>query len=269
MLNCRKILIEDILDIPNEYSIDSYIAKEKFVVYGNLNAKDKNIFKDYVRKIQWCYRFRDDEIRIPSFFNDKRRYGEVEIINIILKDENLSMSSKEDYFLNQDKKIDRLIDIVFRLITFPQLVVVQYRSYIRLFATHLSVNLVDSSKRTIDDIVSTNWIDTKNIKDIEYTLFNNIQVDNLSHENMYEFYNGFVEGIIRYNGSLTSGGEIDLSTDRIKEINDEIIVLNKEINQFKSKLKIESQQRLIRKLNNEIRSRRFKIKDLENELKGI
>lgn len=269
MLNGRKILIKDILYIPKKYSIDSYIAKEKFAIYGNLNAENKKIFKDYVRKIQWCYRFRDDEIMIPAFFNDKRRYGEVEIINIILKDENLSMSSKEDKFLKQDNKVDNLINIVFRLISFPQLVVVQYRSYIRLFATHLSVNLVDSSKRTIDDIVSTNWVDTKNIKDIEYTLFNNIQVDNLSHENMYEFYNGFVEEIIRYNGSLTSGGEVDLSTDRIKEINDEIEVLKKEIKDFKSKLKGESQKRLERKYNKEIQFRRKKLKEFENELKGI
>ena len=269
MLNDRKILFKDILNVPKKYSIYYYIAKEKFVLYGNLKSDDKKIFKDYVRKIQWCYRFRDEEIRIPPCFNDMRRYGEVEIINIILKDENLSMSSKDDKFLNQDKKVERIVELAFRLITFPQLLIVQYKSYIRLFTTHLTVHMMDSSKRTIDEIISTNWIDTKNIKDIEYTLFNNIQIDCLDHENMYEFYNGYVEEIIRYNGSLTSGGEIDLDIDRIKEINDEIEFLKKEIAQYTTKLKGESQQRLLRKFNNEIRLRRVKIKELENELRGI
>ena len=221
----REIIFTDILKIPDKYAIDSYIAKEKFAIYGNLNSDDKQIFKDFVRQIKWCYRFRDDEIGIEPYFDDKRRYGEVEVINIILKDENLSKSSKEDKFFKHDSKIDRLIKIVFRLIMFPQLVIIQYKSHIRLYASHVSLNMVDSSKRTIDEIISTNWIDTKNINDIEYTLFNNILIDNLSDENMYEFYNGFVGEIIKYNGSLTSGGEIDLSTDRIKEINDEIEVL--------------------------------------------
>lgn len=265
----REIIFKDILNISNEYSIDCYIAKEKFIYYGNLKTDDKTIFKDFVRQIQWCYRFREDNMGIKPYFDDKRRYGEVEVINIILKDENLSKSSKKDQFFKQDKKIERLVEIVFRLIKFPELVIVQYKSYIRLFAAHISVHLVDSSKRTIDDIVSTNWIDTQNIKDIEYTLFNNIQLENLCHENIYEFYNGFVEEIIRYNGSLTSGGEVDLSIDKIKEINDEIESLNKEITQFSSKLKRESQQRLIRKYNKEIQIRRKKIKALENELKGI
>ena len=265
----REILFKDILNIPNKYSIDYYIAKEKFVSYGNLNSDDKEIFKDFVRQIQWCYRFRDEEIGIEPYFTDEKRYGEVEIINIILKDENLFQSPKEDKFFKQDGKIDKLIKIVFKLIKFPQLLIVQYRSHIRLYVSHVSVNMVDSSKRTIDEIISTNWINTKNINDIEYTLFNNIQIDKLNHENMYEFYNGFVGEIIKYNGSLTSGGEVDLSTDRIKEINDEIDELNKEIKQFKSKLKGESQKKLERKCNKEIIIRRKKIKDLENELKGI
>ena len=161
------------------------------------------------------------------------------------------------------------MELLFKTITFPELIIVQYKSFIRLFVTHLSVNLIDSRKRTIDEIISTDWIDTKNITNMEYTLFNNIQIENLNHENFYKFYDGYVEAIIRYNGSLTTGKDVDLSTERIKEITDEIEVLKKEIKKLKSKLKNESQQRLIRKINNEIRIRRVKIRDLENELKGI
>ena len=129
----REILFKDILNISSEYSIDYYIAKEKFIYYGNLKSDDKAIFKDFVRQIQWCYRFREDNIGIKPYFDDKRRYGEVEVINIILKDENLSKSSKEDQFFKQDKKIERLIEIVFRLIKFPELVIVQYKSFLTQF----------------------------------------------------------------------------------------------------------------------------------------
>ena len=264
----REILFKEILEIPNEYSIDSYIAKERLINSGGLNSNDKTILKDYVRQIQWCYRFREDNIRIKPYLTDTQRYGEVEIINVILKDENITRSSSEYNTFIQDKKIERIVELLFRIITFPELIIVQYKSYIRLFVSHISVNLIDSKKRTIDEIISTNWIDTKNINDLEYTLFNNIQLENLSHENFYKFYDGFVESIIRYNGSLTSGNEVNLSTDRIKEINDEIIDLNKEIKKLRNELKKETQPRLMSKINKEIRNKRLRLKELEDELNG-
>ena len=125
-----------------------------------------------------------------------------------------------------------------------------------------------SKKRTIDEIISTNWIDTKNINELEYTLFNNIQIDNLNHENFYRFYDGIVDAIIRYNGSIVGGSEVKLSTERIKEINDEITILNKEIKKLRADLKKETQPRNIAEINNEIINKRFKMRDLENELTG-
>jgi len=264
----RDIIFNDYLKIPKEYAIDKYIAKDRLVKSGGLKSVDKKNLQDYVRQIQWCFRFREDNIRIKPYFDDKRRYGEVEIINVILKDENISKSPAEDKTFAQDKKIEKIVELLFRLITFPELIIVQYKTQIRLFASHISVNLIDSKKRTIDEILSTNWIDTKNLNDIDYTLFNNIQLENLSHENFYEFYNGYVEGIIRYNGSLTTGSEVDLSTERIKEINDEINDLNKEIKKLRIKLKKETQSRLMDELNTEIREKRLRIRDLKNELNG-
>ena len=73
--------------------------------------------------------------------------------------------------------------------------------------------------------------------DFELTLFNNLQIDNLSHENFYEFYNSIVESIIKYNGSVLGGSQVELTADRTKEINDEINMLNKEIKKLRLELK--------------------------------
>lgn len=263
----QEILFKDILKIPNKYSVDKSITK-KLIRSKGLNSNDINLLKDYVRQMKWCYRFREDNIHIKPYLSDNRRYGEVEIINVILKDENISRSPLEDNTFVQDKKIERIVELLFRLITFPELIIVQYKTSIRLFVSHISVNLIDSKKRTIDEIISTNWIDTKNINDLEYTLFNNIQIENLNHDNLYEFYNGFIEAIIRYNGSITSGNEVDLSTDRIKEINDEVDSLNKEIKKLRSELKKETQPKLMSKINKKIRNKRLRLKELEDELNG-
>lgn len=264
----REILFKEILKIPKIYSIDKYLAKERLTRSGALNRVDEDLLTKYVRQIQWCYKFTKENIRIEPYLDDKRRYGEVEIFNVILKDENISYSPKEDFVFVQDKKIERIVELLFKTISFPELIMVQYKSLIRLFVTHLSVNLIDSRKRTIDEIISTNWIDTKNINELEYTLFNNIHIDNLSHENFYKFYDGIVEAIIRYNASVISGSEVKLSSERIKQINDEINDLNKEIKKLRLKLKKETQPRLMSEINNEIRNMRLKIRDLEKELNG-
>ena len=264
----REILFKEFLKIPKEYSIDKYLAKERLIKSGSLKSSDKNILTEYVRQIQWCYKFTKENIRIEPYLDDKRRYGEVEIFNVILKDENISYSPKEDSVFVQDKKIEHIVELLFKTISFPQLIIVQYKNLIRLFVTHLSVNLIDSRKRTIDEIISTNWIDTKNINDIEYTLFNNIQIENLNHENFYKFYDGFVEAIIRYNGSLATGKEVELSTERIKEIFDEKYDLNKEIKKLRFELKKETQPQLMSKINKKIRNKRLRLKELEDELNG-
>ncbi|WP_405267790.1 DUF4391 domain-containing protein [Methanobrevibacter sp.] len=267
MSNNREILFNDFLNISDEFLIDSYISKEKFYNFGSLNSSDKKLFKNYVRQVKWCYRFHNSNINIQPYFDDKKRYGEVEVCNIILKDENISKSANEDKFFNEDKKIDKIVEIVLRLITFPQILVVQYRSMIRIFTSHITVNLVDSKKRTLDKIVSTNnWIDTKNINDLEYTLFNNIQIENLNHENFYEFYNSFIDNVIKYNASLMVGEEVELPVDELKEINDRIEILNKEIKSLRIDLKNATQPRDESRINNDIRIRRIEIRNLQKKL---
>ena len=109
-------------------------------------------------------------------------------------------------------------------------------------------------------------MDTKNLNELEYTLFNNIQIENLSHGNFYEFYNSFIENVIKYNASLMIGDEVELPADELKEINDRIELLKNEIKSLRIDLKRATQPRIESKINNEIRIRRIEIRDLEKKL---
>ena len=262
------VLIDDFLDIPSNCKIDRVIAKEKF--YANLNSKDQKIFQDYIRQIRWYSRLAEDNTNILPYNDETKRYNEIEIISIVLKDENLkeltdSNKVNNAYFV-QDKKIDRLLDITFRFITFPQLIVMQYRNKIKLCVTHLTINKADSSKFTLDEIITTNWININTLNDLEKSLINNIQLDKQSHDNFYKFYSDIVDNIIEYNGSLMVGKKVELSTERIKWITDRITELEKEINSLRKDLKRETQHPLRSKINNEIRNRRIEIKNLKEEL---
>ena len=51
MSNKREIIFNNFFKIPKEFLIDSYISKEKFYYFGNLNSSNKKLFKDYVRQL--------------------------------------------------------------------------------------------------------------------------------------------------------------------------------------------------------------------------
>lgn len=262
------VSISDFLEIPSNCIIDKVIAKEKF--YDNLKSKDQQIFQKFIRQIRWHARLAEDNTHILPYNDETRRYNEVEIISIVLKDENLKELTDANkvnnaYFV-QDKKIDRILDITFRFITFPQLIVMQYRNKVKLCVTHLTINQADSSKFTLDEIISTNWINVKSLNDFEKALMENIQLENLSHENFYMFYSDIVDNIINYNGSILAGKKVELLADEIKRITDRIKELEKEIKVLQRELKNETQHPLRSKINNEIRNRRIEIRDLKEKL---
>ena len=262
--------IDDFLNVPSDCIIDKVIAKEKFYSYGGLNSKDKQFFQDYVGQIRWHARFAEDNTHILPYNDETKKYNEVEILFITLKEEKLrelSDSNKTNSsFFVQDKKIERIIEILFRFILFPQLIVLNYRSKLKFYTTHLTINLVDSTKFTLDEMISTNWIDLNKLGSIEEIFFSNMHFENLSHENFYKFYGGYVDNIIKYNGSVLSGSNIELPVDEIKAIEDRIEELDKEIAIFIKELNKETQPRLISKINNEIRIRRIEKRDLLKKL---
>lgn len=142
----RHCIIEDFLKVPKECIEDTVIAKNIIADEGNLKTKDKNIFKDYIRQIKWCYNFSDRNVRIPKYNDEKRDYEEVQLFNMILKDENLSKISgankySEQYF-KEDKKIERVVDILFRFVPYPIIIVVQYKKEIKLFVTHIYMETI-------------------------------------------------------------------------------------------------------------------------------
>ena len=262
--------IEELLGIPSNCVIDRLVAKEKVFQNANLNSNDKKLFIDYVNQIWWNSRLAEDSTDIIPYKDDTKKYNEVEILFITLKEEKLrelSDSNKTNsLFFVQDKKIERIIEILFRFILFPQLIVLNYRSKLKFYTTHLTINLVDSTKFTRDEMISTNWIDLNKIGDIEEYFFNNMQFENLSHENFYKFYGGYVDSIIKYNGSVLSGSNIELPVDEIKVIEDRIEELDNEIAILIKELNKETQPRLISKINNKIRIRRIEKRDLLKKL---
>ena len=246
------VLIEELLTIPDECKVNDIIAKDLIFSEGELKSSDKKIFTNYVKQVRWLYSLKKENIGINQYNDDTKEYLEVEIINIVLK---------------EDKKLARIADIVMRIMPYPIVLVFEFKGKIQLFVSHQSESLVDSSKITLDDVISTNWIVFNEMDEMDGILFKDLQLSNLDYSNFYKFYDSIVQKIIKYNGSKSVGREVNLSVEEIKRVNNKIASLESEINNLRINLKKETQPQLIVEINNKIRDKLFEKENLINKLK--
>ncbi|WP_040682581.1 DUF4391 domain-containing protein [Methanobrevibacter boviskoreani] len=265
------LLIEKLTDIPESALMNVVISKKDIFGACGLVKSDKEVFTKYVKQMKWIYKLDDGIIRLKPYHDDNRDYLEIEFININLKVENFHEIENDNEFnsfsLKEEGKINRIADIILRFIPYPIVLSFQYDDrYIRLFASHISDSLIDKDRITLDELISTNWIDTENMNTFSEDFFNNIKLDNLSFKNTYTFYDDIINAIIIYNGKINAGKDVSVSIERVNEINKEITKLNNEITDLKYKIKKESQFNKKVDLNMKINLLDDKVIKLKSEL---
>lgn len=260
-------LIEDILEVPTNCVVDSVIPKKEVFEAADLKNKDKRIFTDLIKQIKWCYNFTEDNIRVEKYVDEKRRYDEVELININLKYDNVHKIDVGKF--KEDDKIDRIADIVMRFIPYPIILTMQYDNELKFYTAHIRESKADYDKIVIDGkILSTNWMDIDNLNEIEDDFISKIQLDNLDRADFYSFYNSYFEAIVQHDGAIMAGGIVNLSVGEIKKIYDEIFILDSKIKEVEKE--ISQEDNFNAKMDLNIKAHKFKEEKekLINELKG-
>ena len=261
------VLIEDILEVPRNCIVNRPIPKKEVFEAGNLNSADKRIFTDLVKQIKWCYNFTEDNIRVSKYSDDIRNYEEVELINITLKYDHVHKIDIGKF--KEDDKIDRIADIMMRFIPYPIILTIQYDNELKFYAAHIRESKADYDKIVIDGkILSTNWMDLDRLSEIEDDFISKIQFDNLGRIDFYGFYNTYFEAIVQHEGAIMAGGTVNLSVEEIKNIYDEISILDSKIKEIEKEISDEDNFNAKMELN--IKAHRFKEEKemLINELKG-
>lgn len=260
-------LIEDILEVPTNCVVDSVIPKKEVFEAADLKNKDKRIFTDLIKQIKWCYNFTEDNIRVEKYVDEKRRYDEVELININLKYDNVHKIDVGKF--KEDDKIDRIADIVMRFIPYPIILTMQYDNELKFYTAHIRESKADYDKIVIDGkILSTNWMNIDNLSEIEDDFISKIQFDNLDRTDFYSFYNSYFEAIVQHDGAIMAGGTVNLSVEEIRRIYDEIYVLDLKIKEVEKE--ISQEDNFNAKMDLNIKTHEFKQEKekLINELKG-
>ena len=260
-------LIEDILEVPTNCVVDSVIPKKEVFEAADLKNKDKRIFTDLIKQIKWCYNFTEDNVRVEKYVDEKRRYDEVELININLKYDNIHKIDAGKF--KEDDKIDRIADIVMRFIPYPIILTMQYDNELKFYTAHIRESKADYDKIVIDGkILSTNWMNIDNLSEIEDDFISKIQFDNLDRTDFYSFYNSYFEAIVQHDGAIMAGGIVNLSVGEIKKIYDEISILDSKIKEIEKE--ISQEDNFNAKMDLNIKAHEFKEEKemLLNELKG-
>ena len=261
------VLIEDILEVPRDFIVDSVIPKKDVFEAGDLNNKDKRIFTDLVKQIKWCYNFTENNIRVSKYVDEIRSYDEVELINIALKYDNVHKIDIGKF--KEDDKIDRIADIMMRFIPYPLILTIQYDNELKFYSAHIRESKADYDKIVIDGkILSTNWMDLNNLSEIEEDFISKIQFHNLNRTDFYNFYNTYFEAVVQHDGAIMAGGTVNLSVEEIKKIYDELSILDLKIKEIDKE--ISEEKNFNAKIELNIKAHRFKEEKemLINELKG-
>ena len=261
------VLIEDIMEVPRDCIVNSAIPKKQIFESAELKNKDKRIFTDLVKQIKWCYNFTEDNIRVSKYSDDIRNYNEVEVINITLKYDNVHKIDIGKF--KEDDDIDRIADIIMRFIPYPIILTIQYDNELKFYSAHIRESKADYTKIVIDEkILSTNWMNLDHLSEIEDDFISKIQFDNLDRADFYSFYNSYFEAVVQHDGAMMAGGTVNLSVKEIKEIYDEISILDTKIKDIEKEISNEDNFNSKMELN--IKAHEFKQEKeiLINKLKG-
>jgi len=234
------------LNIPEGCELHQNVYKSLFYDKSDMKYADKQVFTKDIENISWLYTLKEDTIAISAYRDEEKDYSEIAIIEVDLRKEN---------------RIERIADIMQRTIPYPLMTIFKYEKNILINLAHKRINKADHEKATYNQLIQTDWIDLEKINKQEKTLIDNLDFQDLSYFNFYQFYSDLVERIIAYKISKYTG---QFKLNYNKNIEDYLIILSKieenedEIKSLKRKIKKENQFNKKMDLN-------IKIKKLKNK----
>jgi len=246
--------IQETLNYPEECYFNQKLPKNQVYENAELNTRDKKIFTKNIEEMTLTYYFNTEILNIPPYQDNQRRYTEVAIFEITLR---------------ETTKLNRIADIILRFVPYPSLIIFETEEYIRLYASHIREHKSDSTKITLDKqngMIHTNWIKILEPDEITQKLYNDLKLTNLSYTNFYDFYNDIYNAILTYNGSRLKGEQTLLNPKEIKKRLDIIRKLKYEIAVDKKQINVESNFNEQVKLNMKIKELNDKIEEITNEL---
>ncbi|NMB96129.1 MAG: DUF4391 domain-containing protein [Clostridiaceae bacterium] len=233
----------DFLNMPDSCFIGNTIYKKLFYENADLSTSDKSLFTDTISKITWLYCLKPETINIPAYKDEVRDYPEIEVIEVLV---------------HKDYKLKRIAEIIMRTIPYPMLLIFKWEDKKQLYVAHQRVSQSDSSRNTIEEFISTDWLDG------DSALFARLDIRQMRFTNFFTLYSDIVDAISIYNLSAIMPMDENITGAEARQLSAKIEEIEQEIVSLRYKLKKESQFNRKMELNIEIK----KLERSKNKLLG-
>lgn len=220
------------LNIPDSCFIGNTIYKKLFYENADLSTNDKSLFTDTINKVTWLYCLKPETINISAYKDEVREYPEVEVIEVLL---------------HKDYKLKRIAEIIMRTIPYHMVLIFRLEGKVKFYVAHQRTNQSDSSKNTIEEFISTDWLES------DSALFDKLDIKQMRFTNFYALYSDIVDTISIYNLSTIIPTYDKITGAEARELSAQIEDIEQEITSLRAKLKKETQFNRKMELNIEIK----------------
>lgn len=233
----------DSLGIPPACQLNQKLFKKQFYELAKLNRVQREQFSKEVNSIVWTHTLKKGTINIPPFVTDRVEYIEIAYIHLDLKE--------KTHF----KKIAEVI----HRIPYPVVLMITHQDNLSISTALKRINQTDTSKLTVDEYLYSNWIELNSPSQEEIAFLESLQIQKLSFENFYKFYQDICDRIVALKASVLSKSFSIDQTPQKKQLLNKIETLQEQIVSLKSAIKKESQFNAKVRLN-------MQIKNIEKEI---
>lgn len=241
------------LNIPEKCISGRVIPKTAFYEEATLTPQDRKRIKNDISKVRWLYVFKSETINIAKYVDESIDFSELSFVQVEL--ENLGIANK-------------IIEIIHKTIQYPLVLFITCNDNLIVSVADKRRNLVDSSKLSVQEIISTQVISLKNLSTITNSFFENLKIEKLDHSNFYTFYRDIKGLVISTKASEYTNRFIRYST----ESSDKLTILqqiesnNQKIEILRARVKNEKQINRQTEINIEINNLQKNILNLIQKL---
>jgi|GEM_PF-497335 hypothetical protein len=217
-----------LLNIDKRCVIDKRITKVAISNNSALNTSEKKILKEIISDLRWLASYKPFNSSIPEFVTKTESYDEVQIISI---------------GINDTKYTKQVVNLLQKSMPYPLVLLLESENKFAISISKKSINQTDKIKRTIDETITSSWIDYDFNTEISKTLLDHLNTKSFVSQNLKTFYESFTKIIYQYETSLLTG---KLDTKSKKEVLKDastlkkLEIINKEIISLKSQIKKET-----------------------------
>jgi hypothetical protein len=168
------------LNIPEKCISGRVVPKTAFYEEATLSPLDRKRIKNDISKVKWLYVFKPETINIAKYVDESIDFSEVSFVQVEL--ENLEIANK-------------IIEIIHKTIQYPLVLFVICEDDLIVSVADKRKNLVDSSKLSVQEIVTSQVVSIGNLSKTTNLFFDDLRVEKLDHSNFYTFYKD-IKGLI-------------------------------------------------------------------------